>query len=220
MRRSSTTIVPSARRLMASLRDIGYDLPAAVADLVDNSIDAGARSVEVTLHDAGSGSWVRIADDGLGMRPAELDEAMRYGSERSYTGSDLGCFGLGLKTASLSQARCLTVASRRGPRGWLGIRRWDLDAIDRSDRWLLETPSTTECPAELVTPLEGKGGTVVLWEKLDRLLSFRRPDGAATSRALRAMAIEILRASCNGVPSLPVWGGIGWSPTYLHQGQR
>jgi Histidine kinase-, DNA gyrase B-, and HSP90-like ATPase len=187
----SHAIVPSARRLTASLRDIGYDLPSAIADLVDNSIDAGAWSVDITVHDDGAGSWVRVADDGLGMRPTELDEAMRYGSERRYGRDDLGHFGLGLKTASLSQARSLTVASRRGARGRLSVRRWDLDRVERSDQWLLESPASRDWPDRLVDPLAGRGGTVVLWEKLDRLLAFRRPDGAATTRALRAMVQQV-----------------------------
>src|SRR3954454_1729188 len=94
-----TTVIPSAARLMTSLRDIGYDLPGAVADLVDNSIDAGARTIEITIHAAGHDSWIRVADDGIGMTGPRLDEAMRYGSERTYEGDALGHFGLGLKTA-------------------------------------------------------------------------------------------------------------------------
>src|SRR4051794_26665217 len=87
------TMIPSARRLMASLRDIGYDLPAAVADLVDNSIDADARWIGIDFGRAGAGSWIRVADDGLGMTARELDEAMRYGSGRIYEDRDLGRFG-------------------------------------------------------------------------------------------------------------------------------
>jgi hypothetical protein len=176
---------------MASLRDIGYDISAAVADLVDNSIDAGATEIDITIHDAGGDSWVRVADNGIGMRPRELDEAMRYGSERSYERHDLGHFGLGLKTASLSQARCLTVASRKGDRGRLSVRRWDLDRIEQADEWLLESPPRDEWPDHLVEPLANQSGTVVHWQRLDRLLSYRRPNGAATTRALRAMAGEI-----------------------------
>src|SRR5664280_240244 len=100
---------------MESLRDIGYELPAAVADLVDNSIDAGATQVDVTVVFDGVDSWIRVADDGSGMSTSRMNEAMRYGTDRDYAEGDLGKFGLGLKTASLSQCRRLTVATRTNP---------------------------------------------------------------------------------------------------------
>src|SRR2546426_12571149 len=106
-------IVPSAARTVASLRDIGYDTPRAVADLIDNSVAAGATRVDVTLNFDGSDSWIRVADNGEGMDSATLVEAMRYGSERDYATDDLGKFGFGLKTASTSQCRRVTVAARR-----------------------------------------------------------------------------------------------------------
>lgn len=185
------TVLPSARKLMDSLRDIGYDLPSAVADLVDNSIDAGAENVDVTFGGEGAGAWVRIADDGMGMSPSELDEAMRYGSERTYSSSALGHFGLGLKTGSLSQCRRLTVATRRRLKGRIAVRRWDLDVVAERDSWDLESPPRAELPRHLLEPLQESTGTVVLWEHLDRILAFRNPDGAASRRALESMAAEV-----------------------------
>lgn len=185
------TVLPSARKLMDSLRDIGYDLPSAVADLVDNSIDAGAENVDVTFGGEGSLAWVRITDDGMGMTPGEVDEAMRYGSERSYSSSALGHFGLGLKTGSLSQCRRLTVATRRRLKGRVAVRRWDLDVVAERDSWDLETPPRADLPRHLLEPLQDRTGTVVLWENLDRILAFRNPDGAATRRALQSMAGEV-----------------------------
>ncbi len=186
-----TTVLPSARKLMASLRDIGYDLPSAIADLVDNSIDAGAENVAVTFGEEGADSWIRIVDDGMGMTPRQLDEAMRYGSQRTYSSSALGHFGLGLKTGSLSQCRRLTVASRRRRNSPVAVRRWDLDLVAERDSWDLDTPPRKELPLRLLEPLEGGTGTVVLWERLDRVLAFRNPDGAATRRALGNMANEV-----------------------------
>jgi hypothetical protein len=185
------TVLPSARKLMESLRDIGYDLPSAIADLVDNSIDAGAENVEVTFVDDGAQSWVRIADDGMGMSSKELDEAMRYGSQRSYSASALGHFGLGLKTGSLSQCRRLTVASRRRRNARIVARSWDLDLVAERDSWDLDSPPKAELPPQLIEPLEGTTGTVVLWENLDRILAFRNPDGAVTRRALSAMSSDV-----------------------------
>ena len=185
------TVLPSARKLMDSLRDIGYDLPSAVADLVDNSIDAGAENVDVTFGGEGAKAWVRITDDGMGMSPSELDEAMRYGSERTYSSNALGHFGLGLKTGSLSQCRRLTVATRRRLKGRIAVRRWDLDVVAERDSWDLESPPRVELPRHLLEPLQESTGTVVLWEHLDRILAFRNPDGAASRRALESMAAEV-----------------------------
>lgn len=185
------TVLPSARNLMASLRDIGYDLPSAVADLVDNSIDAGAENIDVSFGGEGATAWVRIADDGMGMTPRELDEAMRYGSERTYSASALGHFGLGLKTGSLSQCRRLTVATRRRLQGRIAVRRWDLDVVAERDSWDLESPPRTDLPDHLLAPLQESTGAVVLWENLDRILAFRKPDGAAAKRALDSMAAEV-----------------------------
>ena len=188
----SVTVLPSARRLMESLRDIGYDLPSAIADLVDNSIDAGARNVSIDIVADRDDSWIRIADDGIGMSSAELDEAMRYGSTCAYGERALGHFGLGLKTGSLSQCRRLTVASRRHERGRIQARRWDLDTIARSDRWELEAPARQDLRPAVVEPLQGCTGTVVLWEHLDRVLALRNPRGAVhAERAMDAVAREV-----------------------------
>jgi hypothetical protein len=188
---SSEVVIPSARRLMNSLRDMGYDLPAAVADLVDNSIDADATDVQIDIGADWRGSYLRISDNGRGMTEGQLDEAMRYGSRRSYGSSDLGHFGLGLKTASLSQCRRLTVASRSTVRGRIRIRRWDLDRVAEVDDWVLERPRATDCRPQLVETLAGQAGTVVLWEKLDRILGIRRPEGDAAHRKLHAVAEDL-----------------------------
>src|SRR4051794_15076760 len=187
----STTVIPSAARLMTSLRDIGYDLPSAVADLVDNSIDAGATTVSIDVCRKGEWSFIRVADNGRGMTERVLEEAMRYGSRRSYDAGDLGKFGLGLKTASLSQCRRLTVATRTTALGRVHIRRWDLDDVREQDSWELERLVPSECPRYLVAPLQGERGTVVLWEKLDRILAYSRPSGEHAVRALEAMAASI-----------------------------
>lgn len=191
MTHDSIEMIPSARRLMESLRDIGYDLPAAVADLVDNSLDARADHVHVDIAHDRDGGWIRIADDGEGMTERQLDEAMRYGSRRDYDGGDLGHFGLGLKTASLSQCRRLTVASRSTLKGPIRIRRWDLDHVARTDAWSLERPTARECRDELAEPLIGTTGTVVLWENLDRVIGARRPGSEAAARRLEQVAEEL-----------------------------
>src|SRR4051794_33177748 len=111
-RPDTVTVLPSPRRLIEALRDVGYDFVSAVADLIDNSIAANATRVDLQVKWEGSDSWIRIADNGTGMDAATITEALRFGSERSYRPDDLGKFGLGLKTASLSQCRQILVASR------------------------------------------------------------------------------------------------------------
>jgi len=184
-------VIPSARRLMESLRDIGYDLPAAVADLVDNSIDADAKHVWLDVGHDPNGGWLRIADDGIGMTERQLDEAMRFGSSRSYGATDLGRFGLGLKTASLSQCRRFTVATRSTLRGQIRIRRWDLDHVAATDSWRLERLTPRDSTKTLTDPLVDRTGTVVLWEHLDRILGSRRPDGDAAAGRLKSVAADI-----------------------------
>jgi hypothetical protein len=176
---------------MTSLRDIGYDLPSAIADLVDNSIDAGARAICVDVCRKGPESFVRIADDGSGMSERVLDEAMRYGSRRMYSERQLGKYGLGLKTASLSHCRRLTVATRTTARGRIRIRRWDLDRVHSRDAWELERLTPSECPLWLVEPLRAQPGTVVLWDKLDRILDYARPDGERALKTLESMSESI-----------------------------
>lgn len=188
----TVTVIPSARRLMESLRDIGYELPAAVADLIDNSLDADASSVALTVAFEGADSWIRVADDGTGMTAQRLNEAMRYGSERDYAEPDLGKFGLGMKTASMSQCRRLTVATRTNPeRRDIEIRRWDLDHVMDEDRWELLRLTTAEVRPETIDPLRDGVGTVVMWERLDRVLDYKLPHGLAAERGLETLCREI-----------------------------
>jgi hypothetical protein len=163
---------PNAAALVESLRAFGYTTSAAVADLVDNSISADARNVWITFHWAGAESWATIIDDGHGMDEQELKEAMRAGSQsptEPRSADDLGRFGLGLKTASFSQCRELTVISRRvdGP---LAQRRWDLDVVAASGEWRLLKEVEPQSLA-ILGRLEGmRSGTGVLWRQMDRVV--------------------------------------------------
>jgi hypothetical protein len=183
-------LIPSAGRLATSLRDIGYDTPAAVADLVDNSIGADATSVSIEIQFDGNDSWVRVTDDGIGMSDTVLMEAMRFGSRREYGSHELGKFGLGLKAASLSQCRCVTVATRRTAKSPVRVARWDLDHLEQSDRWEVRRMTATDCP-EAAAPLAHRVGTVVLWEKLDRMLHYKVPNGRWALDALAKLSMDI-----------------------------
>ena len=170
--RSSFEIAaPPASSMIESLRGVGYSLETAIADLIDNSISAHARNVWITFWWEGRRSHIAVLDDGDGMTEGELSEAMRPGSMsplESRPADDLGRFGLGLKTASFSQCRQLTVASLRN--GQLSTRRWDLDHVARVEEWqLLKNPVAGS--EEMLKPLLKLGqGTLVLWEDLDRVV--------------------------------------------------
>ena len=178
-------VIPSARRLIKSLRDMGYDFAQAVADVVDNSIEAGAFLVAIDVEFDGDDSWVRIADNGKGMTPDELREAMRFGAEREYDDEDLGKFGLGLKTASLSQCQCLSVASRwNRDRADIAAYSWDLDHIERTNRWEILPLEKNRLGRAIRKPLKETTGTVVLWERLDRILGYKLPYGENARKRL------------------------------------
>jgi hypothetical protein len=161
---------PVAPLLMQSLRAVGYTVQAALADLIDNSIAAGAKTIEIDV-DASGQQYVATVDDGCGMGESTLIASMRFGSRDprdARSGTDLGRFGLGLKTASLSQCRRFTVASIQD--GLLSIARWDLDECERRGTWWLERPQPPDVPTEVLDALHRKAhGTAVIWEKLDRL---------------------------------------------------
>lgn len=166
---------PFAPVLMESTRAMGYSLESAIADIIDNSIAANASSVDIVFSPYDYAPFISILDDGSGMTKEQINDAMRYGSQSSLNAresTDLGRFGLGLKTASLSQCRCLTVITKQGKK--LEARRWDLDEIYKQGSWALLSLSPEEIHAipqfqEQLKPLES--GTLVLWEKLDRMLN-------------------------------------------------
>ena len=169
---------PRPAALLTSLRGVGYSAEAAIADLIDNSIAAKAKNVWVDMAWDGAQSRVTILDDGEGMDATALTEAMHFGARdaSSYrSATDLGRFGLGLKTASLSQGRCLTVASKRD--GAVSVRRWDLDHIETVARdWEL-LPAPRKGSERFLSELEHlESGTLVIWEVLDRLVGDRAAD--------------------------------------------
>lgn len=160
--------------MIEALRGLGYSTASALADIIDNSIAAAACRVDVDFTWTASASRVTILDNGRGMDAPELERAMRLGDRNpldARASSDLGRFGLGLKTASFSQCRRLTVASRRD--GQTSCLRWDLDEIVASggQEWeLLEGPAEGSGSVLAALPPEGTG-TLVIWELLDRIVT-------------------------------------------------
>jgi len=163
---------PRAPALIESLRGVGYTTEAAIADLVDNSISASSTTVWVNFHWDGARSVITLLDDGTGLTDEELFAAMQLGSRdprSERTPADLGRFGLGMKTASFSQSRMLTVMTKQ--EGHTAAFRWDLDYVaDVAKDWkILCGPARGS--EHLAAALEQvPHGTLVVWEKLDRLV--------------------------------------------------
>lgn len=161
-------ITPSPRALLRSLRGLGYSPETALADLIDNSLAAGAKQVHIRLDWRDGNPLVEVLDDGAGMSFERLIEAMRFGGagpDAERNNEDLGRFGLGLKTASLSQCRELTVSSRRA--GAVARLAWDVDRV--GDGWCAEAPDVSPA-GQLAALFEDAGdGTLISWNRMDRL---------------------------------------------------
>jgi len=162
-------INPNISNFIISLRDIGYSFDTALADIIDNSISANAKIIKIFA--SAEDKKAAIIDDGTGMSQAELIEAMRLGSKNPHEerhSNDLGRFGLGLKTASFSQCKKLTVISKYN--GHTFGYRWDLEYISKNNKWLLQEIKINQYENELwYEKLTGlSSGTIVVWEDIDR----------------------------------------------------
>lgn len=159
--------------LMDSMRSVGYSLDSALADLVDNSLAAAATDIQISFRASGDDSLIAILDNGRGMDAVEARTALRLaGTNRGQVraSTDLGRFGLGLKTASLSQARVLTLVTKKG--GQVTGLEWDLDLLATTGTWsmnVLEDDDMSTLPVFEELRAQEKG-TLVLWRNLDLLL--------------------------------------------------
>lgn len=160
-------ITPNISSLIESLRDIGYSFETAVADIIDNSITAQAKNINIYFEIEKDDLKIAIIDDGVGMNSEELFNAMKLGSQNPLSQreqDDLGRFGLGLKTASFSQCRRLTVVSQN-----VGLR-WDLDFISETNDWNIQILNNNEIQKLYkIEEYSNCKGTFVLWEKTDRI---------------------------------------------------
>lgn len=175
-----TTIAePEASSMIETFRAIGYNLETAVADVVDNSVSANAKNVWIDFNWEENKTYLTIRDDGDGMNNDELIQALRPGSKNPLDDrnpNDLGRFGLGLKTASFSQCRQLTVLSHKqqySPVFWT----WDLDFVNQIGEWkLIKYKPNDEHLKQLQST---SSGTIVIWNQLDRIVkgtSIENPD--------------------------------------------
>lgn len=161
---------PNPKSTINSYRSFGYNLSTAIADIVDNSISANAKKIHINFKWEGQSSFISILDDGYGMNLEELVVAMTPGSkdpEAERSERDLGRFGMGLKTASFSQCKKLTCITKKVDYALLK-RCWDIDYINETNEWQLLDYVSDDIFLENIE--NQKSGTLVIWEKLDRLI--------------------------------------------------
>ena len=164
-------VIPFAPILVESTRSIGYSFESALADIIDNSIGKNATEVHIEFSSIDP-QYVAVIDNACGMNASELEAAMRYGSKSSLDARDphdLGRFGLGLKTASMSQCRRLTVITKKDGRMYAAC--WDLDVIAAKGNWVLTTYTAGEIAKLMFADRlkKQKSGTVVIWQEFDRI---------------------------------------------------
>lgn len=184
----TVSAVPEASPMIETFRAIGYDIETAIADIIDNSISAKAKNIWVNFEWLGSKTWLSIKDDGFGMNDSELIQAMIPGSKNplQYRESkDLGRFGLGLKTASFSQARKLTVISKKSDYNSV-YWTWDLDFVNQIGKWeLIKYLPDEKFEKDLSHLLSG---TIVIWNDIDRVVkNFKQDDNKALDKFLLIM---------------------------------
>ena len=178
-------IPPDPRRLIEGLRDTGYSFDTAIADIVDNSIMAEATKIEIKVDQDPAGDVVvLIVDDGTGMDEQELENAIKYGSDKQIDPKSLSKFGLGLKTGSTAFCRRLSVVSKRAETS-LERATWDLDNI--KDIWVVErAPGTAEEENIISGISEKNSGTIIRWEKVDRFIkNYQDPNGKYAQKAIK-----------------------------------
>ena len=187
MNHKDIMLPPDPARVMEGLRDTGYDFNTAIADIIDNSIAAGAENIDILLEmDPQRDVFVYIADDGCGMDFDGLKNAMKYGSTERTDKASLGKFGLGLKTASTAFCRSLSVVSKGTD---LTVRKvqWDLDYIAQTGQWNLRQPEISDDEIEYLEETCADGtGTLVVWEKIDRLLNDYKTEASARNALKKA----------------------------------
>ena len=161
---------PDAGRVIQGLRDTGYTFNAAIADIIDNSISADATRIDIKLNlDPQKNLTIYIADNGNGMNRDELINAMRYGSDERPNPASLGKFGLGLKTASTSFCKKLSLISC-GNDGEVRKVQWDLDYVAKTKDWNLKEMDPSDDEIDILEGTsEGGTGTLVVWQNIDRL---------------------------------------------------
>ena len=178
---------PNPAKLIEGLRDTGYNFNTALADIVDNSVDAKATKIDIGINmDIEGDILVTVCDNGCGMDRSTLLDGMTYGATGTVDPKRLGKFGLGLKTASTAFCRKLSVVTRDSNKSEILKATWDLDHVVKVGQWelLMENPNKDEIELLEKIAIDGSG-TLVVWDKIDRILKkYSEPTGTHAKKAL------------------------------------
>ena len=187
--RNYESAIPNPSYLIKSISEQGYSLETSLADLIDNSLAADAKTVEILVDSDQEPFTVYVADDGCGMSEEQLRSCMQFPSaspDSRRDDSDLGRFGLGMKTASFSQTHCLTVLSRERGSTQFNGRTWDLKELEAGEwRIIINTEGDIKslisnyrkfseqslAVSEIFEP-----NTIVIWSGLRKFEKYLRPD--------------------------------------------
>ena len=182
---------PNPKSTINSYRSFGYNLSTAISDIIDNSISANANEIRLEYKWNGQDSFISICDNGIGMNKDELVLAMTPGSkdpEEERSEKDLGRFGMGLKTASFSQCKRLTCITKK--EGYDTIKRcWDIDFINAENEWQLLDYVSDDYFLEKIE--KQKSGTLVLWEKLDRIVGNSEANNESVKNAFYQEMVNV-----------------------------
>ena len=165
------SLPPSADRLALGMREMGYTFKGAIADLVDNSISAGAANIDIFI-EAIFGGHIRVGvvDDGHGLNMEQIRDAMKYGSEAKNDPDSLSKFGLGLKTASSAFSKRFSLISRIDKSNEVYFATWDIDEIVLKNDWIISKGKANSEQIEILDRFIQNNGTLVLWENIDKLI--------------------------------------------------
>ena len=182
---------PNAEQLINALRQIGYSFEQAVADLVDNCVNAKAKNVLIRLvHDGRSITKLQIVDDGYGMTETVLRKAMRFGAHEEAGDMSLGKFGMGMKLASFSHARTLSVHTASG--GVCSGRRWTVEGISRN--WMLDAMDTRDVRAAMNEDFDvdtSRCGTLIEWSRIDRLVTSKNGVDSTITQLFNRLKVHL-----------------------------
>ena len=183
---------PQPRSHIKTLMRIGYDLNSAIADIIDNSLTAKASQISITCPSEIDHPYLSIVDDGIGMDSEELIQNMRIGckdpNDKREAG-DLGRFGSGMKTASFSHARRLTVISKKKNKK-VAAACWDIDEIEEKNKWCLQELDDSDIKnlQHLDSKILDSNGTQLIWEKIKK---FDETDHNNSKASIETSMVEL-----------------------------
>ncbi len=187
--RSQTSFLVDLPNFIQATRDSGYkNTAAALAELVDNSIEAGATFIKIDLiRDADNEITIEVLDDGCGMTASQLRLALQFGGSTRFSSRyGIGRFGMGLPNAAVSQARRVELLSWQSPSA-VWSASLDVDQLSSRDRGRMDLEDPVKCND--VVPAS-ESGTLVRLRRCDRLDS---KDTEVLTRRLRSEFGRIFR---------------------------